>query len=141
LWGFRYHWDGPSLVVQVRRPPIVDPVQPLRGLRIAVDAGHLGGDADTGAVGPTGLREVDATLDVVQSLVPLLEAAGAEIVPIRVDESIVPLIERPIRAEQSDAHLFVSVHFNAFPDGVNPFENHGTSNFYYWSQSLDLARA
>jgi N-acetylmuramoyl-L-alanine amidase len=140
LWGFRYHWDGRSLILQVRQPPVVDPARPLQGLRIAVDAGHLGSEGDTGATGPTALREVDATLDVVQSIVPMLQAAGAEIVPIRIDDTVVPLIERPIHAEESDAHIFFSVHFNAFPDGVDPFENHGTTNFYYWPQSLGLAR-
>ncbi|MQA90652.1 MAG: hypothetical protein GEU90_10515 [Gemmatimonas sp.] len=140
LWGFRYRWEDRYLVLQVRRPPRIDPSSPLSGLRIAVDAGHKGSEDDTGAVGPTWLREVDATLSVVQQLIPMLEAAGAEVVPIRTDETIVPLIERPIRAMESNAHLFVSVHFNAFPNGVNPFENHGTTDFYYWPQSLGFAR-
>jgi hypothetical protein len=43
-------------------------------------------------------------------------------------------------ATASDAHLFVSVHFNAFPDGVNPFVNHGTVMLFYWDHSLDFAR-
>jgi len=141
LWGFRHRWDGRSLVLEVRQPPAIDTARPLQGLRVAVDAGHLGSEGDSGAVGPTGLREVDATLAVVQSLVPMLQRAGAEVVPIRIDETVVPLVERPIRAEQADAHIFLSVHFNAFPDGVNPFESHGTTNFYYWPQSLGLARA
>jgi N-acetylmuramoyl-L-alanine amidase len=70
----------------------------------------------------------------------MLRAVGAEVVDIRPDTAIVPLIERPIRAAAENAHMFVSVHFNAFPDGVNPFENHGTTNFYFWPQSLELAR-
>jgi N-acetylmuramoyl-L-alanine amidase len=32
------------------------------------------------------------------------------------------------------------VHNNAFPDGVNPFTNSGTTAFYNAPQSLDLAR-
>jgi len=40
----------------------------------------------------------------------------------------------------TDAELSVSVHFNAFPDGVNPFENEGTHVFYYWPQAVELAR-
>ncbi|MEX2584505.1 MAG: N-acetylmuramoyl-L-alanine amidase [Gemmatimonadota bacterium] len=140
LWGFRYRWEGSRLILQVRRPPDVDPARPLAGLRIGVDAGHRGSEADVGAVGPTGLREVDANLDVARSLIPMLERAGAEVVAIRTDETIVPLIERPIIAERNDAHLLISIHFNAFPDGVDPFENHGTTNFYFWPHSLDFAR-
>ncbi len=140
LWGFRYHWEGEALVVQVRRPPTVDPARPLAGLRVAVDAGHRASGGDTGAIGPTRLLEVEATLDVTDRLLPMLEDAGAEIVHIRTDTVSVPLIQRPIQATESDAHLLVSVHFNAFPDGVNPFTNHGTINFYYWPHSLPFAR-
>jgi N-acetylmuramoyl-L-alanine amidase len=140
LWGYRYRWEGGTLVLQVRRPPSVDPANPLRGVRIGVDAGHRSTAGDIGAIGPTRLTEAEANLAVTQRLVPLLRAAGAEVVDIRPDTSLVPLIERPIIADRENVHLLVSVHFNAFPDGVNPFENHGTIMFYYWPQSLEFAR-
>jgi N-acetylmuramoyl-L-alanine amidase len=140
LWGYRYRWDGATLLLQVRRPPTVDPSRPLNGLRVAVDAGHRANPSDTGGIGPTRLIEAEAALTVVQRLIPMLERAGAEVVHIRTDTTMIPLVERPVIAEAADAHLFLSVHFNAFPDGVNPFENHGTINFYYWPQSLELAR-
>jgi N-acetylmuramoyl-L-alanine amidase len=141
LWGYRYHWEGNALVLQVRRPPPIDPARPLSGLRIAVDAGHRGSPGDTGAIGPTRLTEVEATLAVTRALVPMLRQAGAEVVEIRPEEEgVVPLIDRPILADRNNAHLFASVHFNAFPDGVNPFENHGTIMFYYWPHSLEFAR-
>jgi N-acetylmuramoyl-L-alanine amidase len=140
LWGYRYRWDGGTLLVQVRRPPVIDPASPLRGLRIGVDAGHRGAEGDIGAIGPTRLTEVVSTLEVTKRIVPLLRARGAEVLETRPDTSIVPLGDRPVIAEKGDVHLFFSVHFNAFPDGVNPFENHGTIVFYYWPQSLDFAR-
>jgi N-acetylmuramoyl-L-alanine amidase len=141
LWGYRYSWEGSTLVLQVRQPPAIDPAAPLRGLTIAVDAGHRGSAGDIGAIGPTRLTEAEAVLEVTRRLVPMLRAAGANVVDIRPDTGIVPLIQRPILADRNDAHLFVSVHFNAFPDGVNPFENHGTIMFYYWPQALEFARA
>jgi N-acetylmuramoyl-L-alanine amidase len=140
LWGYRYRWEGSYLVLEARRPPTIDPAAPLRGLRVAIDAGHRGSTGDTGAIGPTRLTEAEATLAVTRRLAPMLSEAGAEVIEIRPDTSIVPLIDRPILADRADAHLLISVHFNAFPDGVNPFENHGTTNFYYWPFSLDLAR-
>ena len=140
LWGYRYHWEGNALVLDVRKPPVMDPANPLRGLTIAIDAGHRGAVGDIGAIGPTRLTEVDATLAVTKRLAPMLRAAGAIVIEIRPDTVIVPLINRPILAERADADLFVSVHFNAFPDGVDPFANHGTTMFYYWPQSLGLAR-
>jgi N-acetylmuramoyl-L-alanine amidase len=125
-----------NLELRLRRPPTVDPRSPVRGLRIAVDAGHPPG----GAIGPTRLTEADANLMVTRRLVPMLERAGAQVIEIRPDTATVPLIQRPIIAMQNDAHLLVSVHFNAFPDGVNPFERHGTIMFYYWPYSLEFAR-
>jgi len=140
LWGYRYRWEGNALVLELRRPPTLDARNPLRGLRIAVDAGHRSTAGDSGAIGPTRLTEVEATAEVTRRLIPMLRRAGAEVLEIRPPEALVPLIERPIMAQEGDAHLFVSVHFNAFPDGVNPFRNHGTIMFYYWPHSLDFAR-
>ncbi|HYJ79378.1 MAG TPA: N-acetylmuramoyl-L-alanine amidase, partial [Longimicrobiaceae bacterium] len=138
LWGwaaFR-EADG-TLVLRVRRPPSVDPARPLAGLLVAVDAGHPPG----GASGPTGLREADANLAIARRLVRLLREAGAEVLETRPDSAAVALADRPLSATRANAHLLVSVHNNAFPDGVNPFANHGTTVFYFHPQSLGLARS
>jgi N-acetylmuramoyl-L-alanine amidase len=44
-------------------------------------------------------------------------------------------------ADSLGAELFVSIHQNALPDGLNPLLNHGTSVFYNQPRSLPLARA
>ncbi|HEY0015925.1 MAG TPA: N-acetylmuramoyl-L-alanine amidase [Longimicrobium sp.] len=137
VWGWRAFWDERgSLVVRVRRPPRVDGARPLQGLRIAIDAGHPPG----GAIGPTGLTEAEANLAISKQLVRMLREAGAEVLETRPDTAAVDLGVRPVRAAEWDAHLLVSVHNNAFPDGVNPWENNGTSVFYNQPQSLGLAR-
>jgi N-acetylmuramoyl-L-alanine amidase len=53
----------------------------------------------------------------------------------------VALGARPLAAERANAELLVSLHNNAFPDGVNPFTNNGTTAFYNAPQSMELARA
>lgn len=137
VWGWSARWDEAGrLVVRVRRPPRIERARPLAGIRVAVDAGHPPG----GATGPTGLTEAEANLAIVKRLVPMLRAAGAEVLEIRPDTAAVALGARPVRAAEWDAHVLVSVHNNAFPDGVNPFEHAGTSTFYNRPQSLDLAR-
>lgn len=137
VWGWQAAWDERgSLVVRVRRPPRIDPARPAAGLRIAVDAGHPPG----GAIGPTGLTEAEANLAISQRLARMLREAGAEVLETRPDAQAVELGARPQRAAEWDAHLLVSVHNNAFPDGVNPWENNGTSVFYNAPQSLGLAR-
>ena len=52
----------------------------------------------------------------------------------------VALYERPIIANANEADLFLSIHNNALPDGVNPFENNGSSTYYYHPHSINLAR-
>jgi N-acetylmuramoyl-L-alanine amidase len=137
VWGYRAFWDERgSLVVRVRRPPPLGGGRPMQGLRIAVDAGHPPG----GAIGPTGLTEAEANLAISKQLVRMLRDAGAEVLETRPDAQPVDLGVRPQRATEWDAHLLVSVHNNAFPDGVNPWENNGTSVFYNQPQSLGLAR-
>jgi N-acetylmuramoyl-L-alanine amidase len=136
-WGWATFWDeAGNLVVRVWRAPAIDPRQPLRGRRIAVDAGHPPG----GAIGPTRLTEAEANLGVAKELVRLLRAAGVHVIETRPDTAAVSLEARVQMATDSSAELLVSLHNNAFPDGVNPFANSGTTAFYNSPQSLELAR-
>lgn len=125
------------LRLDVRRPPGVDPEAPLRGRRIAVDAGH----PPVGAYGPTSYYEGDANLAVARELAALLEEAGAEPVLVRSDTEAVGLYERTRRADEAGAELFVSIHNNALPDGVRPFGEEGTSTYYFHPHARDLAFA
>ena len=52
----------------------------------------------------------------------------------------VPLNDRPVIARRANAHAFVSIHLNALPDGVNPFDAHGTGAYYFNEHSAALAR-
>lgn len=140
LWGYRTRWEDGALVLEIREPPTIDAADPLRGLTIAVDAGHMGTATDIGAIGPTRLTEAEATLRVARRISEILRSRGANVMEIRPDANVVALADRPIMADRGNAHLFFSVHFNAFPDGVDPFANHGTTMFYFWPQSLDLGR-
>jgi N-acetylmuramoyl-L-alanine amidase len=73
--------------------------------------------------------------------VSLLEDAGAEPVIIRDGEGAVGLYERTRVAREGDAELFVSIHNNALPDGVRPFDRAGTGTYYYHPHSAGLAAA
>jgi N-acetylmuramoyl-L-alanine amidase len=137
-WGHAVSRDANGdLVVRVRRPPTLDRCHPLRGLVVAVDPGHPPG----GALGPTGLREADVNLAVAHRLAHMLEQADARAVLTRTDDAALGLHERAQLAEAAGAHLFVSLHQNAFPDGIDPFAASGTSTFYFHSHAEALARA
>ena len=135
LFGWRARWEGESLELEIRRPPVVDPLRPLRGRLIAVDPGH----PPAGASGPTGLREAEANLAVGLALKAILERQGARVLMTRTTDTAVGLYERTALAEQGNAEVLVSVHNNAFPDGVNPWANSGTSTYYFHSRSAPLA--
>ncbi len=138
VWGYlAFFAQNGDLVVRLRRPPDIDSEHPLRGLRIVVDPGHPPG----GATGPTRYRERDANLAVALKLRPLLEKAGAQVIMTRTDSSAVPLNARPTLAVRDSADLLLSIHNNGLPNGVNPFPNTGTSDYYFWPQSADLARS
>ena len=136
-FGYLVMWDRNALVLRVRATPAINASRPLQGLTIAVDAGH----PPAGTTGPTGLYEAVATLGIAERLKTYLEQRGASVVMTRTGPSAVALIDRPVIARRANAHAFVSVHLNAFPDGVNPFERNGTGSYYFNSWSEPLARA
>ena len=137
VWGYRTRWSGRDLLLEIRRPPVIDPRRPLAGRTIVLDPGH----PPVGAKGPSGLWEPVATLAVAQQAKRLLEQAGATVLLTRIDSNPVELFPRTRFAEEHDADVLVSIHANALPDGVNPFTNNGTSVYYFHPRSAALARA
>ncbi len=137
-YGYLALWKTGALTFRVRRPPtIADPAAPLRGLTITVDPGH----PPAGATGPTLLYEGDAVLEVGLKLRDMLTAKGANVVMTRTTPDPVELGLRPIIGRRANAHAFVSIHLNAFPDGMNPFVNNGTLTLYFWPHSIPLGVA
>ena len=142
LWGVKafYESDG-TLVLRLRRPPARG--DDLQGLRIVVDAGHPPG----GAIGPTGLREADANLAIARRVAERLQSRGARVLMTRTSEAPLEnaawtpdeLWARVDYAVRANAHLLVSIHNNAFPDGVNPFDNVGTEMYYFHPFAKPLA--
>jgi N-acetylmuramoyl-L-alanine amidase len=101
---------------EAARPPVDSPIFPIRPRSaleiIVIDPGH-GGD-DTGASGPTGIREKDITLAVARQLRTLLETElGVRVVLTRNDDRALALDERTAVANNSKADLFLSLHANA----------------------------
>ena len=136
VWGYRARWDGSDLLLEVKRPPHLDPARPLRGLKIVIDPGH----PPVGATGPTGYKEPEANLAIAKRLAPMFRAAGATVLLTRKDSLPVDLWPRIRFADSAGADLLVSIHNNALPDGVNPFVNAGTSVYYNQPRSLAWAR-
>ncbi|MBK8257665.1 MAG: N-acetylmuramoyl-L-alanine amidase [Polyangiaceae bacterium] len=98
--------------------------------RVALDPGH--GGNDTGATGPTGLKEKDVTLDIAHRLAPILaRELKVETLLTRDTDAYVALDLRTARANAFHADLFVSIHCNASETGTA----RGVQTFY-----LDASR-
>ena len=96
----------------------------LRPLVIAIDAGH--GGQDSGAIGASGSKEKDITLQVARELARQVNATpGLKAYLTRDSDYFIPLAQRYHKARAAKADLFVSIHADAF---TNPAAN-GSSVF------------
>src|SRR5581483_6058837 len=125
-----------GFVLRIRRPPVVDAAHPLAGRTITVDPGHPPG----GASGPTGLTEAQAVLPIAMKLRDIREQRGAHVVMTRTTMDAVDLHLRSVIARQANSDALISIHLNAFGDGIDPFPNVGTSTLYFHPQTEPLAR-
>ncbi|MBI4051737.1 MAG: N-acetylmuramoyl-L-alanine amidase, partial [Elusimicrobia bacterium] len=147
LWGYHLSSSKPgTLTLELRRAPRLAPVPKsvFKGLTIVLDPGHSTRTAPPwdGAIGPLGTQEPTINLLLAQILKTFLEKEGANVLLTRSGEEEIPLYDRPRIAWENRGDIFLSLHNNALPDGVNPFEKpRGFSIFYYHLHSLPLAQA
>nr|WP_290907364.1 N-acetylmuramoyl-L-alanine amidase [Anoxybacillus sp.] len=95
----------------------------LKGKKIIVDAGH--GGHDTGAIGPTGLKEKEITLNTALLLKDELEKAGAIVTLTRSTDVFLELSERTAIANSSDYDAFISIHADSYSKTST-----GTTTYY-----------
>jgi N-acetylmuramoyl-L-alanine amidase len=128
-----------TFIDQVGKPPAVPPVvatlpKPVvptltqskinRLIIVAIDAGH--GGEDSGALGPSGLREKDVVLALALKLRDSINTQpGMRAMLTRDADFFVPLQDRVQKARSVQADLFVSIHADAF---ITP-QAHGASVF------------
>ena len=146
LWGHAYDFEENRLVVDLIHRPVLSPTKdkPLAGARIVIDAGHSPHRQVPydGAIGPTGYLEYEATLALAEELKPKLESAGATVIMTREGKNHMSLQDRYKKAIDKQAHLFISLHYNALPETVNPLARpRGFSVYYNYPHSFALAEA
>lgn len=79
---------------------------------VVIDAGH--GGEDTGAHGPSGIREKNVTLAVAKALAAELSTQpGVRTLLTRDGDWFIPLRERYHIAEKAKADIFISIHCNS----------------------------
>ncbi len=139
FWGYKYYYEDDNLVLKLRKKPIIDLNKPLKNKIICLDPGH--GGEEEGVLGPTGIAEKTVNLEIAQKLKTILEKKGATVVMTRTSDEEVSLRDRINIANAFDSQIILSLHNNSLPHGRNPYKEHGTSTYYYNSQSLPLAKS
>lgn len=111
-----------------------DTVANVQGKTITLDAGH--GGSDSGAIGPSGYMEKEATLAITKDLADILSNSGARVLMTRTTDVDVyapnasgadELQARVDVGNNANSDIFVSIHCNAFS---SPAAN-GSETFYY----------
>jgi len=136
IWGFDINYENGYGIFTINKPLNE---QLDRKIRVCVDPGH-GGD-ETGAVGPSRLCEKEAVLALSKSVAAALVNAGYNVVVTRDSDVKVPIYDRATFAKRNDADVFISLHYNACPDGSDPYARRGLESYYYFNSGKVLADA
>lgn len=83
-----------------------------RRIIVVLDPGH--GGEDSGAVGPSGLKEKNVVLAIARETRKHLEAKGYKVYMTRNEDVFIPLRVRVAKARSLKADVFVSIHADAF---------------------------
>lgn len=145
-WGHAYDFEENDLVLDLMHKPEISPQKdaPLNGARILIDAGHSPHSKIPydGAVGPSGFLEYEANMALAEELKTLLESDGATVLMTREGNNHMSLQDRYRFALEKNAHIFISLHYNALPETFNPFAKpRGYSVYYNYPHSFQLAQA
>jgi N-acetylmuramoyl-L-alanine amidase len=139
-WGYKLRYEGNTLVLALRQPPkiISNISQPLKGIKIVVDAGH--GKEDSGAVGTAnGVTYMEKTLNLQMAtqLQQELQKRGAIVTMTRSTDLNPSLDDRQVIINQTAPALSISIHHDASASGR--LGARGASIYWYHPQSQNLA--
>ncbi len=152
-WGYKIFYEGNTLCLSVKHPLLLQNNNDLLtkqgmneqentrldGIKICLDPGH--GGSEIGSIGCSGEPESQVNLEIATKAKSYLEDAGATVIMTRMSQNEnVSLDERVRIATNAQADFLISIHNNALPDGRDPWQEHGTSSYWYHPQSIELAR-
>lgn len=107
----------------------------LKNKVIILDAGH--GGHDVGAIGATGTFEKDLTYKTTKLLEETLDTLDAHVLLTREDDQYIRLGSRTSFANMHDADVFISIHYNSFPEQEDIT---GIGTYYYHDRSQYIAQ-
>lgn len=98
--------------VEIDKPANITPPEKNGKLTVVIDPGH--GGSDPGAKAIDGQTEAELNLKVANKVVPMLKAKGYEVIMTRSRDEYIGLSNRAEIANDKNAEVFLSIHFNAF---------------------------
>ena len=131
-WGYSVGYEDTNLVIKVKHAPKYS----LKGLVVGLDAGH--GGKHPGAISPSGLKEKDVNLSMVNEVKVLLESRGAKVVLSRDEDQEPSMAERKKTFKDAEVDLMISIHNNS---GGSPLVEMGSCTAYKHIVNRDLATA
>ncbi|MFZ7945519.1 SH3 domain-containing protein [Neobacillus sp. 19] len=105
----------------------------LKNKTIVLDPGHGGGD--NGTTGANGTLEKNLTLRTARLLYDKLNAAGANVILTRSNDSFIQLPSRVNAAQANNADAFISLHYDSNVDR----SIRGMTGYYYHGYQKSLA--
>ena len=140
LFGYTsYYTEDNVLVIEMKKPPVINKTKPLKNIKIVIDPGH--GGKETGTIGCLGTKEKEINLLLAQKLKSRLNDEGANVYLTRDDDEYVDLYDRVDFANNLGADIFISIHNNALSDSLANKDISGTEVYYFYPQAKPLAKA
>ncbi|MBY0450897.1 MAG: N-acetylmuramoyl-L-alanine amidase [Cyanobacteria bacterium] len=137
LAGFDWTYENGELCIDLQFWP-----ESIKDLRVLIDPGH--GGEEPGGISMTGVPEKTLNALCAGYLHQAFKTLGLNDEQIQFTRSphvdaTVTLTDRARIAKETRAHVLVSLHHNALPDGRDPQQYRGISTYYYHPFSRPLA--
>lgn len=136
IYGYDVLKENNALILKIRKPLEIDKKKPLKGIKIALDAGHGGREA---GVVSGGYAEKDVNLQITKKLSSTLKKRGAKTVLTRKKDVNTGLYKRVDIARKKKADFLISIHQNSLPNPKNYEKKHGSGVYYYNENAKSLA--
>jgi len=142
IFGYTVSYTSGYMTITFRNPPLIqDPVVPLAGHTIALDAGH--GGSDPGATGPLGTRgdrESHLNLRVAHAVERKLLMLGAKVEMLRTEDTYLSLEDRQAAIRNMKPTLSISIHHNSVDYSTDISKVFGGLTLYSEDFSARFAR-
>lgn len=138
IFGYDVKRKDNALILQIRKPIDIKSKKPLKGVKIALDAGH--GGSEPGCVS-RGIKEKDVNLQITKKLNKELKKRGAKTVLTRKKDIDVGLYKRVEMAKDGNADFLISIHQNSLANPENYEKKHGAGVYYYNQNAKALAES